>query len=200
MGVFATAAGCAPSLGTLSGPGWREPVRTAWYATDVVDGAPHAVVLLSNSALPCATPDAFGDPDALTSFLVAACREDARHVLLELYDRDGTWAEVYPGVTDADAADLDARPRVAGARYYAVLEAVLVAGGGLDRRYLATAEERADLGDGGSVTLADGFRGEFGFPEGLQGEFAAERCADPSVLQVARNDLGYYCSHSFFDR
>lgn len=101
---------CAP--GHLAWNGGDDALRTAWFRrSSDVEGWEHARVFLSNGDFPCELP-ALDDPaaqqEALVGLVAASCREDARHVLLDVWWPDGGDGLGYIA-GDARAAPGDAR-------------------------------------------------------------------------------------------
>lgn len=147
-------------------------------------------MLLSTGIFGCAIPTS-DDPqivsEALAALTVGACREDARHVVVDLYadpslDPEGTYPYLGTGGPQADIA------RGADARYVGIEEAVGVPGDGLVPTYVPVEITRYDAtGAPGEVRIrhasTDLRTGSFDLPEaGLSGRFAATRCTGDTSL------------------
>ncbi len=188
------------ALGACTGPGevqWaggRAPLRTAFWQERPVEGGIHVVLALSTSEFPCELGLISDDPSevALTQLELhtGACREGARHLVVDLWQRDGEMTGLYPGFTGGGASTLDDLDRFSTAGWFAVEEAGVQYIDGINRSY-APLEGRSvampDLGTGGEVRL-DGdeaeVSGDLWFPEaGVSADFEAEECpAGPTLL------------------
>lgn len=177
--------GCG--IGHLDDGGGRQPLRTALYATWTEGESEVAGVFLSNGDIACdlaQTLDASEAEQLQIELFAAACREDARHVLLE-YERPLTspWGGEYVG-----SELFDGSPRVTG-RYYAVVEAVLAREDGLAREFRVTEDEDVPLGDGGSGWLDEPaderLSGGYTMPGTVETRFDARACeADDRIFRV----------------
>lgn len=201
--AIVTIAGCAP--GELHWRDGHEELRTAWWQRVAFDdGSERVAVALSTSDFPCAFELTGDDPAeiALTELelVTAACREGARHVLLDLWQPAGPVGGEYPGRTVPAGAELgDVADPFSTAGYYAVEEAGVLYVDGINRAY-APMEGGADLwpalGDGGTVGIdaLDGERldGWFSFPEAeISGRFEAQECPEgPTLLDDLFDALG----------
>lgn len=184
---------CAP--GHIAWPTGDDALRTALYRPRVdPSGIQVLTLVLSNGYFDCELPS---DPDpvvqtqALLEITTAACRENARHVLVELYRGDGTdWAGVYPGDSHADRALIaSSRPRLSNASYYGIDEAEMVSVDGFVRTYGVRPGDDVqllDIGDGGEVEILDDgarLRGRFEFPDAdISGSFRALECEPTATL------------------
>ena len=194
--------------GQLWYQGDREVLRSALARVEVVDGAPHASIVLSNGLFTCDLPK-HDDParaqQALQNLVAAACREGARHVSLQLWrDADKGWEGRYTGIGGGGPVDLSAkRPRVADAIFYNVDEAFLSDSIDLDRGYHVSADTLV-LGalDGGTVDIdhhdAREIRGSAYLPElDVHADFRAEVCKKDDVLiQMIAASPAYVCPES----
>ena len=182
-------AGCA-DLGELRFPGGSAPVRTAWYRIDA-QPSPSLSVFVSSSRFPCEFPEGRGEDytEALGELQVAACREGAHHVGLQVFQSSGTTFDgAYPAEAGASAAALSAsRPRLARGAYFGVEEAFLVEVDGLRRAYSPSEETYLpDLGPGRvELDHDERLRGELAFDAGVYGTFTAEVCdANDGLLDL----------------
>lgn len=178
----------ACASGSLYHPEGSDPLQTALVRERPTDG--RTTFLLSNSRIPCdLTTDE--DPQVraqqLLEITTAACREGARHILVNLYTSPDLAMEgLYPIVPDADlVAAIASEGRLATARLIEVREAALVSQEGLARQY--TVEDLLDLHAGyGSVDITSYNRrvsGRFSVPEALtDGSFRAEICPEQSLV------------------
>lgn len=184
LASLALAWGCSP--GFLDDGEGRQAIRTAAFATWEWEEQAVAGVFLSNGDLPCAlepTEDASLAEQQQVELLAAACREDARHLLLEFKrPLTASWEGEYLG-----GGDLSERT-VAG-RYFAVNEAVLAAEDGLAREFRVTDATELALDADGTGWLDEPVRGRltgtYDFPGVVQATFSAEACAvDDRVFRV----------------
>lgn len=147
---------CGPGqLVNAEGP---QPLRTALYGIEVSEEQSIATVFLSNGEFGCAlqeTPDPSERLEAQTELLAAACREDARHLLLRFSRPVGTsWEEAYDGAELGDRGPLfDPLVHEVSARYHAIIEAQLAREDGLVRQFSVSEEENLLIGPGGTGTL-----------------------------------------------
>lgn len=201
--VLAGLSACAP--GEIQWRDGHEPLRTAWWQRVAFeDGSERIAVALSTSDFPCALDLTGDDPAeiALTELelVTAACREGARHVLLDLRQPIGAVEGLYPGRTllpDDEIGDVTAP--FASASYFAVVEAGVLYVDGINRAY-APMEGGAELwpflGDGGQVGVdrLDGERldGWYSFPQAeVSGRFEAQECPEgPTLLDDLFDALG----------
>lgn len=184
--------GCAP--GSIAWPTGEDDLRTALYVEAPRDGLPAVTMVLSNGVFDCdlpSEPDPIDQTQALLEIRTAACRENARHVLVELIRGDGIdWVGRYPGDSHLHPDQISAdRPRLSNASYYGIDEAVMVSAEGFVREYGVPSggdQSVLDAGDGGEVWIrADGdvLAGTFDFPEAdVSGRFRARECAPSSTL------------------
>ncbi|MEZ4317878.1 MAG: hypothetical protein R3F61_10250 [Myxococcota bacterium] len=189
---FAIGTGCAP--GHLAWPTGDDDLRTALYQARLEGGVQALTLVLSNGYFDCdlpSEPDPIAQTQALLEITTAACRENARHVLVELYRGDGNdWVGTYPGDSNADPVLIAAsRPRLSNASYYGIDEAAMVSVDGFVRVYGVREGDDVqliDVGDGGEVEILedDGtLRGRFEFPGAdISGAFRAKECAVGSSL------------------
>lgn len=178
---------CAPP-GRLEWDGGADVLRTALVKFTSEGDLHQASVLLSNGQLECGLPvnDAPTlQTQAYQALGAAICRDNARHVNIELFRRGGgSWEGAYDGVLDEEVADPgDGMGRLATATYFGVERAFLVDLPHISRGYaVAEGQLREDMADGGQVIIRrDGGRlvGSFVFPEGqVKGTFRAEICED----------------------
>lgn len=169
-------------------------LRTALFRSEVLDDeVEHITLVLSNSRFECELPEV-DDPavreEAVLDLLAAACRENARHVVIDLYKHPSSQNSLgsYLGNTLAGPGLLSpTRPKLARASYTGIEEVVLTLTDGFARTYTVTEEDsRPELGEGGQVRLTDDrgpLRGQFSFPDGqISGRFHAEPCADDASI------------------
>lgn len=188
IGLF----GCAP--GSLAFSTGDDVLRTAMYQVQPVDGLQRVDLILSNGIFSCDLPN---DPDPivqsqeLLELTTATCRENARHVLIELYRGDGAdWVGRFPGDSNAHPSLISAsRPRLSNASYYGIDEAEMVSVDGFVRTYGVRPGgdvQARDVGDGGEVEIladAQTLRGRFAFPSAdISGDFRAVECPAGSTL------------------
>lgn len=184
--------GCAP--GSIAWPTGEDRLRTALYQPGSEDGIPTLTLVLSNGHFDCdlpSDPDPIAQSQALLDFQVAACRENARHVLIQLYRGEGDdWVGAFPGDSLADPALIaPSRVRLSNASYYGIDEAALFGLDGFVRTYGVVDDadvQLLDIGDGGEVTVrsqGDRLNGRFEFPTAdISGSFRAKECAPGSTM------------------
>jgi hypothetical protein len=184
--------GCAP--GSIAWPTGEDALRSALYQVQPTGDVFGLTLMLSNGQFGCdlpSEPDPLDQTQALLEIRTAACRENARHVLIQLYRGDGQdWTGSYPGDGHAHPDLISAsRPRLSNASYYGIEEAALVSVQGFVREYGVPADGDVsviDGGDGGEVGItADGERlaGWFEFPEAdVSGRFRAQECQPGATL------------------
>ncbi len=182
------ATACAP--GEIRWAAGADDLRTALFVTDTDRGFDHAILFLSTGIFPCGLPS---DPDpqvqteTLAALTVGACREDARHLVVELYKAPGLdWSERYP------FADVEPPPpgteRGSLARYVGIDEAAALRREGLVPIYFPTALTRYDaLGEPGAATVRtlrdDTLSGSVDLPAAsVRATFTATRCTDARSL------------------
>jgi hypothetical protein len=206
--VAGLAAGCAP--GRIEWATGSDDLRTALYIVerDATTGAsPRIRLLLSNGEFGCSLPSFTDDSGfsteesdqeqalALLQLVTAMCREDARHVVLDLYHL--RWEDapgVYPGDSVADATSLGSPNRWSRAAYLGVEEARVADEDGLSRAYeIVEVDARPLLGDGGEASISrleEGHAvGHFSFPEAnISGDFRATECASDTSEATALFD------------
>lgn len=178
--------GCA--RGEVQWADGHDVLRTAWWQRATIDGSVRVQLALSTSEFPCALDLTGDDPAEITRTQIdlqtGACREGARHVVVDLWQGSGQPGGLYPGYTGGVASTLAEVDRFASASYYAVDEAGVLYVDGINRAYAPLeggVEYWPALGDGGSVRV-EGFDGAdldgwFSFPEaGIAGSFRAREC------------------------
>ncbi len=170
------------------------PLRTALYQSAPSGSVQQLTLVLSNGYFDCdlpTEPDPVAQSQALLEITTAACRENARHVLIELYRGDGfDWTGLYPGMSGAGPGFLsEGRTRISDASYYGIEEAEMVAADGFVRTYGVRPEDevqRLAIGDGGEVEIttdATHLKGRFEFPGAdISGSFRATECPAGSTL------------------
>lgn len=139
---FTILTGCAD--GVLRFPEGSDPVRSAYVTTYELEGGGTEVLgIIANSYLLCSLPDS-DDPAVLQQALVqqaaAVSREGARVLVFTLYPSDDSWLdtyEIYAGAAPGRPWDLQG---VAGAAWWAILEAVVEEDDGLSVSYTSAAE------------------------------------------------------------
>ena len=116
---------------------------------------------------------------ALVELTTAACRENARHVIIHLF-RESTadWAD------QRYLSNAESPPR-STAEYIGIEEAELVEREALNRAYTATAITRIEEMQDGWVHIEkfhdETLKGSFLYPE-VNGTFAATDCGDDAAL------------------
>ena len=186
--------GCAP--GSIAWPTGEDELRTALYRTDTVGSVQRLHLVLSNGVFACdlpAEPDPVAQQQALLELQVAACRENARHVDIELLRGEGAdWTGLYPGDSHADPSQIaGTRPRLANGSYYGIDEAALAFVNDFVRSYGVVEGQDVqalDVGDGGEVEiLRDGttLQGRFEFPSAdVSGSFRATECVTGTLFDL----------------
>lgn len=186
--------GCAP--GTIAWPTGHDQLRTALYREVDAGAVKRLQLVLSNGTFGCDLPaeaDPVAQQQALLELQISACRENARHVAVELLRGDGSdWVGLYPGDSNMDPAQIAAsRPRLSNGSYYGIDEAALSAAEDFVRTYAVVEGQDVlalDIGDGGEVEISgDGerLRGRFEFPMAdLSGTFRAESCETGTLFDL----------------
>lgn len=186
--------GCAP--GSIAWPTGKDDLRTALYRVDTVGSVQRMHLVLSNGLFACdlpSEPDPVAQQQALLELQIAACRENARHVDIELLRGDGDdWVGLYPGDSHADPAQIAAtRPRLSNGSYYGIDEAALASVDDFVRTYGVVEGQDVqarDVGDGGEVEIQrDGaqMHGRFQFPlADVSGTFRATECATGTLFDL----------------
>jgi hypothetical protein len=176
-------------------------LRTALFVQRQDAGLPHTSVFLSNGRFECALPrghDAEHQADAVRQLFAAVCREDARHLTLDLYHPNGREGSYQVTVQPPSEFPASSGRRVR-ATYRAVEEAFLVE--------LALSETRTYhpevlidtlLPAPGEVEIqqrGETLKGVFGFSDsGIGGRFRAKECeGDTSQLDIAMDGPGLVC-------
>jgi hypothetical protein len=188
-GCLAGAIACHPP-GELQWDGGRAPLRTAfWQARDDAPDGGHISVGLSTSEFPCAPDLVSDDPAELTlnqlELQTGACREGARHLVVELWRTTGGVAGDYTGLE----ADDGVTERFATGHWFAIEEAGVLYIDGINRSYApvdGASELSLRAGTGGEVAIDSAderVTGELWFPEvGVAAEFDAVECpAGPNL-------------------
>lgn len=172
--------GCLP--GHIAWDGGDDVLRTAWWSVDTLPG--HGQLFLSNSRFPCevvATTSAAERELQLSNLAMAVCREEARHLRIDLYWTDSGGTGSYIGVP---SGSVDPAPEKSAAGFYVgINEASAPPSDELVRPYTVIDRDfYPELGAGGEVNLTgDGLHGNFEFPEAdLSGQFSAMACPAPS--------------------
>ena len=173
--LFTLLTSCAP--GSIFFEGGHDALRTALYQ----EGADELVLVLSNGEFGCDFPD-FDDPQkqslALVELTTAACRENARHLIVHLFRQSGAdWADVQY------QSSADSPPR-STAEYIGIEEAELVEREALSRAYTATEVTHIEEMQDGWVHIKESteiLRGSFLYPE-VNGTFAATDCGTDADL------------------
>jgi hypothetical protein len=181
-------AGCAPGL--IHWDTGVDDLRTALFVERSEEGLDHTTILLSTGIFGCGVPKS-DDPqvvsEALAALTVGACREDARHLVIDLYAdpalaAEGTYPYLGPDGPQPDTS------RGAEARYVGIEEAVGVPGEGLVPTYVPVEITRYDAtgapGDTRIRHAGDAVRsGTFDLPDaGIWGRFTATRCTGDTTL------------------
>jgi len=190
--ALATLAGCA-GPGEVQWEGGRAPLRTALWQDRSTDAGDHLVLALSTSEFPCELGLVSDDPAEVAlqqlELQTAACREGARHLVIDLWRDGGDPTGIYPGFTLGDAATLATIPRFSTAAWFAIEEAGVQYIDGINRSYGpldGQFEVLPNLGTGGEVEIhaADAWiEGELWFPEaGVAADFRAEACEQGPTL------------------
>lgn len=191
-------------MGTLRTPDGADRVRGAlWFeAPDAAPGLHAAVVLVTNSRLPCAAPEVEDDPDTPDDEAAAAriywsgevvsafTREGAVVVAMVLYTRLSDWDGAYAVSADPQSGDAWSASRAASAAWYEVQEAELVGVDGLFYQYSPTLLQYDDPVDApGDIEVAvDGetMEGTFSFlSSDVSGRFQADTCDNEALYNVA---------------
>lgn len=197
-------AGC---MGTLRTPDGADRVRGALWFEDPLQfaGAHRAVVLVTNSRLPCVTDDVEDDPDTVEDEAAAAevywrgevvsafTREGTVVVGMALYTRQSSWDGDYS--VDASAWTgaeelLIYESGVGAAAWYEVQEAALVGSDGLFYQYTPTLLQYDEAVDApGSIEVTEegsALDGSFTFTtSNVSGRFRAERCDNEDLYNQA---------------
>lgn len=153
-------------------------------------------LVLSNGQFACdlpAEPDPLVQQQALLELQISACRENARHLAVELLRGDGRdWVGVYPGDSNAHPSQIaSTRPRLSNGSYYGIDEAALVTLDDFVRTYGVLEGEDVqaiDVGDNGEVEIErDGSTlvGRFEFPMAdVSGTFRAQECPSGTLFDL----------------
>lgn len=153
-------------------------------------------LVLSNGVFDCDLPtesDPIEQQQALFELQIAACRENARHVAIELLRGDGAdWVGVYPGDSHLDVSQIaGTRPRLSNGSYYGIDEAALSAADDFVRTYGVVQGQDVqalDIGDDGEVEITfdgDRLRGRFEFPSAdVSGSFRARACETGTLFDL----------------
>jgi hypothetical protein len=199
MLTLLTIAGC---MGTLRSDEGADRVRSALWFSGNADGPTETLVLIANSALPCAPEDTTDDPETGLDEQAAALqywnaqvasafsREGAIVVMLGLY----TWTPAVEGdyaLTEEGLAQhlslLEASPRVGFGAWLKVIESEVTETNGIFSNTTATEVDfDAAAASPSHATLdeRDGERlsGEFALePAGVAGSFHAEQCSNSDL-------------------
>ena len=207
MIALLTLAGCMGALRTEDG---ADRIRGALWFADDADGPTETLVLLSNSALPCAAEDTPDDPETGLDEQAAALqywqaqaasaftREGAIVVMLGLY----TWNTAQQGdyALSADGLEqhlslLEASPRVGFGTWLRVLESEVTESNGVFSNYTVTdldfeaaaaAPSHATLDERAGERLSGDF--DLG-SSGISGDFHAEHCDNPALYTAVFNEV-----------
>ncbi len=193
LGALASLAACS-GPGELQWEGGRAPLRTAfWQRRDLNN----VTLALSTSEFPCAL-ELFGDDPAEIALnqlelQTAACREGARHLVIELWRQEGALPGVYPGRSTTAMSGA----RFSTAKWFAVEEAGVLYIDGINRSYSpsgAAWEVVLDGAAGGEVHVSTGrpeVKGDLWLPEiGVSADFHAVECpAGPTLNDDLFDDI-----------
>lgn len=196
----ALATACTP--GTIAWSTGEDDLRTVIYQTQPLDGASPPTerirLFLSNGDvgdLDCYMPVNEGDAaevaDGWDRLLFALCREDARHVYVDMFRPTGS-AVLGRYETDSDGVPgtFDVFDHWVRGTYTGIDEATTRSGDSLVQDYDVVRSTWGSLGDGGDVVLDsaddDTIRGTFGFPAmNVSGDFVAQRCDErPDQVRI----------------
>jgi len=191
--------GCTP--GTIAWSTGEDDLRTAMYTVD--PETERIRLFLSNGDLGdlgCYMPAAEGDAGAVAEawdrMWFALCREDARHVYVDLHRPVGSdVVGPYAGDSDGLPEETETLERWTRGFYAGIDEATTRSGDSLVQDYDVVRATWGVLGDGGEVaidgadeeppdgdwtaeaTVTAGIRGTFSFPDlHVSGEFGARMC------------------------
>lgn len=173
--------GCAP--GTIHWDTGSDLLRTALFTRE----QPRTVMFLSTGAFDCDLPTS-DDPqqqaEALTRFTTAACREGARHLVLDLWRPEGADdVGTYEAVEEPPEWPW---PRAVRATGVVIEEARATQSFGLEPTYEPTEVDRwISADDRGEVAIergGDELVGTFDFRDHARGRFRATLCDQDATL------------------